>query len=133
MPYDRPITIANLPAPPSAGLAVCRLAQAAVGAAYRVPHGEIAAASRRSPRAARARQTAIYLAHVGFGLNYCAIGAFFGRDRTTVRHACARIEDARDDAAVDFGLACLEHAARRFLDALTDEARRLAPPNPEGC
>jgi chromosomal replication initiation ATPase DnaA len=55
-----------------------------------------------------ARQVAMYLANVAFGLTYSEIGAIFWRDRTTVAHACAVIEDLRDDPGVDRALAALE-------------------------
>jgi hypothetical protein len=57
--------------------------------------------TRGDKHAARARQLAMYLAHVAGGLNLSEVGRLFGRDRTTVAHACALIEDARDDAAFD--------------------------------
>src|SRR5689334_6571183 len=63
-------------------------------------------------RIARALQIAIYLAHVGFGLSYTHLGEAFGRDRTTIRHACFRIEDARDDFSLDRALSILEGALR---------------------
>ena len=64
--------------------------------------------------AAFARQTAMYLAHVHFGLTLSQVGRNFGRDRTTVAHACARIEDSRDDPKVESVLACLEAALDRW-------------------
>jgi hypothetical protein len=58
---------------------------------------------------AHARQVAMYLAHVEFGLSLTEVGKLFERDRTTVAHACEMIEDARDrpefDAAVQ-SLSC---------------------------
>jgi chromosomal replication initiation ATPase DnaA len=57
---------------------------------------------------ARARQLAMYLAHVIYGETLTAIGLAFHRDRTTVSHACALIEDLRDDPAFDADVARLE-------------------------
>ncbi len=57
---------------------------------------------------ALARQMAMYLAHVAFGLNYTEVGSIFARDRTTVAHACALIEDLRDDPVLDRALSALE-------------------------
>lgn len=51
---------------------------------------------------------AMYLAHVAFGLSFTRVGICFGRDRTTVRHACALIEDRRDDPGYDLALSALE-------------------------
>ncbi len=66
---------------------------------------------RRSRAAAFARQIAMYLAHVGFGLSMADIGRAFGRDRTTVVHACHLIEDRRDERRFDDLLDHLEKAA----------------------
>ena len=55
----------------------------ATAAAFAVPVGELIATSRRSAYVAFARQSAMYLAHVTFGLSYTEVGRAFGRDRTT--------------------------------------------------
>jgi chromosomal replication initiation ATPase DnaA len=81
---------------------------------------EVAAATRRSSGVALARQSAMYLAHVAFGLTLSEVARAFGRDRTTAAHACRLIEERRDDAAVDAILGALERtctALRRRLDA----------------
>ena len=59
---------------------------------------------------ARARQFAVYLQHVALGESLSTCARLFKRDRATVRHACARIEDMRDDPQFDFGLMLLEKA-----------------------
>lgn len=64
--------------------------------------------SRSSLPAARARQLAMYLAHVVLGRSLSEIGEAFGRDRTTVSHACALIEDLRDDPKFDSEVDCIE-------------------------
>lgn len=66
--------------------------------------------SRCRAEAARARQLAMYLAHVVQGISLTAIGEAFGRDRTTVSHACGLIEDLRDDPKFDAELEALEAA-----------------------
>ncbi|MFC6487560.1 helix-turn-helix domain-containing protein [Nitratireductor sp. GCM10026969] len=50
---------------------------------------------------ARVRQLGMYAAHVVLGLTMAEIGRGFGRDRTTVLHACHLIEDMRDDEDFD--------------------------------
>lgn len=85
-----------------------RLAEAAVAAAAGVPLNRLRGARRGRSSVARARQTAMYLAHVAFGMNLTRVGVCFGRDRTTVRHACALIEDRRDDPRLECGLTALE-------------------------
>ena len=67
----------------------------------------------------------VYLAHVGFGLSYAMVAREFGRDRATVRHACAVIENARDDHNRNLALAWLEAALHRygsFCDSLSSAA-----------
>jgi hypothetical protein len=66
------------------------------------------APTRGSARAAFARQVAMYLAHTGFALSFEAIARAFGRDRTTVSHACHVVEDDREDVRLDWRLAALE-------------------------
>jgi chromosomal replication initiation ATPase DnaA len=87
------------------------LCGAAAAASLAIPQAAMLDRPRKL-RVARARQIAIYLAHVGFGLNYTHLGQAFGRDRTTIRHACFRIEDARDDFSLDRALSILEGALR---------------------
>lgn len=87
--------------------ASARLAEAAVSGAMRLPAGALRT-RRGIRRIAFARQLAMYLTHVGFGLTLTEVGACFQRDRTTVRHACALIEDRRDQPTFDFAVSALE-------------------------
>ncbi|HEX5957163.1 MAG TPA: helix-turn-helix domain-containing protein [Hyphomicrobiaceae bacterium] len=66
--------------------------------------------TRGSRTQAFARQVAMYLAHVGLGLSQRRIARLFARDRRTVAHACALIEDRRDCALLDRSLDLLEAA-----------------------
>jgi len=84
------------------------LIEAAIGEIFVVPQSELAGASRGKARVALARQAAMYLAHVSCGLSFTDVGQIFARDRTTVAHACAVIEDRRDDAAFDRVLELME-------------------------
>jgi hypothetical protein len=52
----------------------------------------------------------MYLAHVAFRLSLTEVGELFGRDRTTVAHACGVIEDLRDDEIIDRALTVLAAA-----------------------
>lgn len=52
----------------------------------------------------------MYLAHTGAGISLSEVGRIFTRDRTTVAHACAVVEDMRDDPDFDRCLAFLEMA-----------------------
>jgi chromosomal replication initiation ATPase DnaA len=82
----------------------------AVTRVFGVDHLALEHVSRGIARVALARQVAMYLAHVGCGLSMTAAGALFGRDRTTVAHACLIIEDRRDDPMFDRALDLLEWA-----------------------
>jgi hypothetical protein len=90
------------------GLALARLAECAVCSAWAMAPSAIRQAARGPAEIARGRQLAMYLAHVGFGLSFSRTGACFGRDRTTVRHACGRIEDERDEPGFDLAVSALE-------------------------
>lgn len=74
--------------------------------------------SRCRAATAHARQLAMYLSHVVLGCSLREIGDAFGRDRTTVSHACALIEDMRDDPAFDEEVSTFE----RRLEAQRDGA-----------
>lgn len=96
----------------------------AVAAVFGVDVSELCAATQRSPRAAFARQVAMYLAHVVCGLSLTEVGALFGRDRTTVAHACEVVEDRRDDPDLDARLDNLECAVASLVAALAWCRRR---------
>lgn len=98
--------------------ACARLAEVAVAATAHLPAEILRTPGRGHPRVALARQTAMYLAHVAFGLTLSRVGICFGRDRTTVRHACARIEDRRDDPTQEFALSALEAGLLALTTAL---------------
>jgi hypothetical protein len=86
------------------------LVEAAVARVFGASALQIRSPRRGAARIAFARHVAIYLSHVAFGLNYTDTGRVFGRDRTTVRYACAAIEDRRDDLRFDTLLNVLEAA-----------------------
>ncbi len=108
--------------PHSAGLAR-RAVEHAVTTTFQVPLCELRARTRRKASVAFARQVAMYLAHVAYGLTLTHVGTLFGRDRTTVAYACRVVEDLRDDCVFDIFLDHLEIAivgltgARNVLEA----------------
>jgi hypothetical protein len=57
----------------------------------------------------------MYLAHVVCGLSFSEVSRIFDRDRTTVAHACAAVEDRRDDAVFD---RCLDYLELGLMAAL---------------
>jgi hypothetical protein len=90
--------------------ALARLAEGAIQAAYGgvIQARHLRSATRCAASIAKARQQGMYLAHVALGLNLTNVGMSFGRDRTTVRHACNLTEDQRSTNAEDLALAALE-------------------------
>jgi chromosomal replication initiation ATPase DnaA len=95
-----------------------RVIDPAVAAVFEVDVNDLRTSTRGSPRAAFARQVAMYLAHVVCGLSLTEVGALFARDRTTVAHACTVVEDERDDPDLDGRLEHLECAVASLIDAL---------------
>jgi len=89
-----------------------RLTRALVSFAFNVSDAELVATTRCNARAAFARQIAMYLSHVAFELSLSRVASAFGRDRTTVSHACHLIEDRRDDPNFDQQLDGLEQVLR---------------------
>nr|WP_092180935.1 helix-turn-helix domain-containing protein [Devosia sp. YR412] len=83
----------------------------------RVPSRLLVHAGRGRNAASRARQLAMYLAHVIYGRTLAEIGHAFGRDRTTVSYACARIEDLRDDPCFDAEVCALEQRLETTMAA----------------
>ena len=58
--------------------------------------------------ACHVRQIAMYVCHVALRISQTDIGEAFGRDRTTVRHACHVVEDRRDDPVFDDFISAIE-------------------------
>ncbi|PTW57688.1 DnaA-like protein [Breoghania corrubedonensis] len=95
----------------------CHLVQVTVAAVFGVAPDALKAPTRSRAPVAFARQVAMYVAHVGFGLSLSEVGRLFGRDRTTAGYACRLVEDRRDDPAFDGMLAAIEKAARACRQA----------------
>jgi chromosomal replication initiation ATPase DnaA len=96
-----------------------------VGRTFSVNPAAIRARRRGEARTAFARQVAIYLTHIGFGLTLTEVAALFGRDRTTVAHACRVVERRRDEPEMDATVGMLERAlglATKAIDAPVENA-----------
>jgi chromosomal replication initiation ATPase DnaA len=90
----------------------------AVARSFRVRTSALTAPGRTAAREALARHVAMYLAHVLFGWTYSQVAPAFGRHRTSVLYACARVEDRRDDLCFDARLVRLERNILSALDAI---------------
>lgn len=99
-------------------LVLCRLVESAAAVAFGVRVSDMRAPTRCRAHIAFARQVAMYLAHVSFGLTYTEIGRCFERDRTTVAHGCRLVEDRRDEPGLDTSLDYLEAAVRLCADRI---------------
>jgi chromosomal replication initiation ATPase DnaA len=80
---------------------VCECLIDIASALFALSSRELRKAGRTSQPVSRVRQIAMYVAHVILRLTMSDVGRGFGRDRTTVIHACQTIEDLRDDPEFD--------------------------------
>lgn len=105
---------------------IVRMATEVVCEAHGVTHAELKADHRGDARLSLCRQTAIYLAHVVGQLSLNELAGLFGRDRSTISHACINVEDRRDSPAFDVQLNYLEKRLRKRIVAFQAEfgARR---------
>lgn len=79
---------------------------------FNVSGRELRAHSRCERSVARVRQIGMYVAHVTLSLSMTEVGRAFGRDRSTVNHACHLIEDMRDEPEFDRVVQILENILR---------------------
>ncbi len=91
---------------------------AVLACAFGVSRRALMQARREDPRAVFARQVGLYLLHVVFSLPMQTVGQICGKDRTTVAHACRRVEDCREDAAFDAFMHDLELAVSALESAV---------------
>lgn len=81
-------------------------------ALFNVSGRELRRPGRTTLEVSRVRQLAMYVAHVTLGLSMAEVGKGFGRDRTTVLHACHLIEDMRDEEEFDRIVVTTERVAK---------------------
>lgn len=89
------------------------LVQASSAHTLGVALNDLCAGTRRSPRAALARQVAMYLCHVVFEIGVSHIARAFDRDPSTVAYALRRIEEMREDGEFDRTMNMLETMLNR--------------------
>jgi chromosomal replication initiation ATPase DnaA len=90
------------------------MARAAVAQVFGVGLEDMHTKSRY-PRAALARQIAMYLSHVVLGMTISQIAGACARERSTVFHAVRHVEDLRDDPELDSTLLYLECLVRNAV------------------
>ena len=98
------------------------LAASIVGYTMRVPAPAILDCARGTHAIARARQISMYLTYVGFEMSLARVALAFGRDRSTVAHACRQIEDVRDAGDFDDWLIQLEQGLQLLAPLTVDHA-----------
>ena len=84
------------------------LAASLVGYALELSPEDILLPDRGPRQMVRARQVPMYLTHVGLEMSLSRVAFAFDRDRSTVAHACHRIEEMRDEVDFDTWLETLE-------------------------
>ena len=89
------------------------LVQATVAHVTGVALKDLCARTRRPPKAALARQIAMYLSHIVFKMSPAEVARVFGRDPSTVAYALRRIEELREDPSLDRTLDWLEAMLNR--------------------
>ena len=89
--------------------------EATVAASFRLPLSSFHAPNRCSAPVAFARQIAMYISHVWLGLSLTDVGRYFGRDRTTVAHACHVVEERRENPNTERMLSSIETAVDLWL------------------
>lgn len=92
-----------------------RMAKEIACEAYGIPHADLMQTMRRGAMLAKARQTAMYLAHVVGQLSLNEVAQHFDRDRSTVSHACINVEDSRDSPVIELQLEYMERLLRERL------------------
>lgn len=83
-----------------------------LSAYFNVSGRDIRSPKRHNLDVARVRQIGMYVANVVLCINMTMVGQGFGRNKSTVIHACHLIEDMRDDDEFDLLVARLEAITR---------------------
>ena len=103
---------------------ICRAISLLTAEMVLVAGGAVPCRRERRRHQCHVRQIAMYICHVTLCMKQTHVGEGFGRDRSTVAHACAVVEDRRDDKAYDAFLSSLERAAASvygMLEVTSDE------------
>ncbi|MDD9910821.1 MAG: hypothetical protein OXR62_14175 [Ahrensia sp.] len=110
---------------------ICCYCEMLVCSSLNVTLSEIRSPTRNRADAALARQIAMYLAHTAFGMQMTVVGIHFNRDRTTVSHGCALVEDRRDERFFDAVICELEATIQNMTVEELNACRRYVPGSQE--
>ncbi len=87
---------------------VCRIVRQVVAELIMLSSDRVFLRRDRRRMACHVRQISMYVCHVALSMPQPDIAAAFGRDRTTVGHACHVVEDRRDDPYFDDFVSAVE-------------------------
>jgi hypothetical protein len=124
----RPAFSASLPS-----RTVCRIVSQITAEMVSLLSDRVVVRRERRRPACHVRQISMYVCHVALQMSFSDIGAAFGRDRTTVGHACHVVEDRRDDAAFDEFVSAIERMATAVFQPseFAHKVLRLSEARPE--
>ncbi|MAZ18363.1 MAG: hypothetical protein CL535_18815 [Ahrensia sp.] len=91
---------------------------------FNVSSRDLRSSGRTPNPVSRVRQIGMYVGHVTLGLKMAEVGAGFGRDKSTVVHACHTIEDMRDDEDFDLIVARVERLVGVAFSLNREEGQR---------
>lgn len=114
---DWPHAVPGTSARRASAVVSCRVSKTVAATAFGVTRTPLSGLGPQNREAVLARQVAMYLSHVCFGVAMTDIAKVFRRDRTTVTHACHTVEDRRDDHLFDGMLDRMEAAALALRSA----------------
>jgi chromosomal replication initiation ATPase DnaA len=100
-----------LPPAQRSSAAICQGVRLLTAEVFLVACERVGVRRERRRMACHIRQIAMYICHVTLQMTLTAIGAGFGRDRSTVAHACHVVEDRRDNKEYDEFVSSLERIA----------------------
>ena len=106
---------------------VARMAKEVACEANSVNLAMLNARDRGQSEVAYTRQCAMYLAHVVGQLTLFEVGETFGRERSTVSHACNNIEDRRDSPLIDMQINYLEKRLRERIRLAEQDGLLISP------
>tara|TARA_R110000751_G_scaffold288742_1_gene394837 strand:- start:9 stop:422 length:414 start_codon:yes stop_codon:yes gene_type:complete len=87
---------------------ICRIVRQMVSELLLLLGDRVMVRRDRRRLACHVRQISMYVCHVALRMPQQDIGVAFGRDRTTVSHACHVVEDRRDDRVYDEFVSAVE-------------------------
>lgn len=93
------------------------VAQAVAAHAYGIDMDTIRRPGPGTRETSKARQVAMYLAHVGLRIGTTTVARSFGRTHKSVAYACQQIEAAREDPSFNRTLDWMETLVRRATEA----------------